>query len=93
MTGASGPRAGAPIGTDSRDAGTAARDDQISRLVRERFAADADLRAADLRVDTRRGVVTLRGSLSAFDLRDRAVRLARDVSGVARVNSQITVRR
>lgn len=93
MTGAGGTRAGAPIGTDSRGAATVTRDDQISRTIRDRFAADGDLAAAGLRVDTRRGVVTLRGSLATFELRDRALRLARDVSGVVRVSSQITVRR
>ena len=83
--------AGQPIGTDTRDATTVARDDQISQIIRDRFAADADL--LSLSVDTRRGVVTLRGTLDDFDLRERAVRLAGDVPGVVRVASQITVRR
>jgi hyperosmotically inducible protein len=66
-------------------------DEQISTSIRSRFAADADLSAQGLRVDTRQGVVTLRGTVASFAQRDRAIRLAEDVRGVQRVDSQINI--
>lgn len=93
LAGGRGEAAGNSIGTDSRDAVTIARDDQITSTIRARFARDKDLGAAGLTVETRRGVVTLRGELADFEQRDRAVGLSTDVPGVVRVANQITVRR
>ena len=91
LVGGSGASAGRPIGQDNRSASNVARDNRITAAIRARFAADAELGNASLNVDTRQGVVTLRGTLPAFDQRDRAVRLARDVEGVVRVQNQVRV--
>lgn len=91
LIGGTGAPAGRPIGQDSRSASTVARDNRITTVVRERFAADPELAGAKLSVETRQAVVTIRGTVSAFDQRDRAVRLARDVAGVARVQNQLSV--
>ena len=91
LVGGSGASAGRPIGQDNRSASNVARDNRITAAVRARFAADAELGNASLNVDTRQGVVTLRGTLPAFDQRDRAVRLAGDVEGVVRVQNQVRV--
>ena len=92
LTGSTGPSAGQPIGKDQRGAATASRDAQITKTIRARFAADDDLGAAALIVETDRGILTLKGTVSDFGHRDRAVRLAADVEGVGRVQNQIAVR-
>lgn len=93
LTGSTGASAGRPIGTDTRSSATVNSDNRISATIRARYRADAELGPAGLRVETRQGRVTLRGELSAFDQRDRAERLARDVDGVSYVSNQISVRR
>lgn len=91
LVGASGDSAGSAIGTDNRSAAQTSMDDQISTTIRSRFAVDGDLSALGLRVDTRKGIVTLRGTAGSFAERDRAIRLARDVNHVVRVDSQINI--
>ena len=88
-----GPSAGRPIGQDSRSSTALASDHQITAIVRNRFLADDELNATRLRVDTLRGVVTLRGSVDSYALRDRAARLAADVDGVVHVANQIGIQR
>lgn len=92
LTGSTGASAGRPIGTDTRSSATVNADNRISATIRARYRADAELGPAALRVETRQGRVTLRGELAAFDQRDRAERLARDVAGVRYVSNQISVR-
>ena len=93
LTGGTGTSAGRPIGTDTRSSATVNTDNRISATIRARYRADGELGPAGLRVETREGRVTLRGELGAFDLRDRAERLARDVEGVRYVSNQIRVAR
>ena len=92
LLGSSGASAGRPIGQDNRSASAVADDRRITATIRQRFAADETLGAANLSIDTRQGVVTLRGALTDFGQRDRAARLATDVAGVVRVQNQISVR-
>jgi osmotically-inducible protein OsmY len=88
-----GQTAGRPTGTDSRSASTLVSDQRITAIIRNRFEADDDLSEAALRIDTVNGVVTLRGSIDSFVLREQAVRLAADVPGVERVANQIVISR
>lgn len=92
LLGGSGAAAGNPIGADTRSGSQVSADDRISATVRARYSADPELSAAGLKVQTLRGTVTLRGIVPGFEQRDRAVRLAQDVSGVLRVDNQISVR-
>jgi len=85
--------AGPPIGADTRSAPAAASDRSITAAILGRYAASEGLSGRGLRVDTRRGVVTLRGSVDSYGLRDEAFRLASDVAGVVRVDNQIAIRR
>lgn len=91
LLGASGESAGSAIGQDNRGVAQISADDRISTTIRSKFAADADLGPLRLRVETRHGVVTLRGTAKSFTQRDRAVRIATDVSDVARVDNQISI--
>ena len=88
-----GSSAGRPIGSTSGSTRSTADDQRIVRIIRDRYAADPALAAAGLGVESAGGVVTLRGSVSEYPLRDRAVRLARDVEGVSRVSVQIGISR
>ena len=92
LLGGTGSPAGRPIGTDSRSTATIDRDNEISARIRSRFRADAELRPAELSVETRQGRVILRGELATFELREHAVRLANDVAGVTSVWNQISIR-
>ena len=92
LTGANGQSAGRPIGADNRTQSEATDDARISAIVRNRLGADPELAGARLQVVTRQRVVTLQGTVAAYALRDRAVRLATDVAGVARVQNRVTVR-
>ena len=91
LVGSTGARAGQPIGTDTRSAAEAADDERIGRTIRERYSADPELAQAALETTVASGVVTVRGTVSGFAHRDRAVRLAGDVRGVVRVQNQIRV--
>lgn len=88
-----GGSAGSPIGQDTRSGPALASDQRITSVIRNRFAIDAELDDQDLSVETMRGVVTLRGAVDDYALRERAARLARDVDGVLRVSNQIALRR
>lgn len=92
MTGTSGSSAGRPVGSDSRSSSQASQDARISTIVRSRFGRDPDLAPARLQVVTNRGVVTLKGAVADFALRDRAVNLASDVEGVVRVRNELVIR-
>ena len=87
-----GAPAGRPIGTDARASATVDQDNRISAIIRNRFRADGELRDASLTVVTRQGRVTLQGHVPTFELRDRALRLATDVSGVTDVSNHIAIR-
>lgn len=81
-----------PLGSDDRDERTAAADATLAHSVRTALAADDAVAAANLGVSARAGVVVLSGEVSSFDLRDRALSLARRIEGVSRVDSQVRVK-
>jgi len=91
LLGATGQSAGSAIGEDNRDHAQKTADDAISRAIRSKVAADAELSQFGIRVETRDGNVTLRGTVASFSQRERILRLANDIRGVVRVNSQIGV--
>lgn len=66
-------------------------DADLAREIGKDLDADPRLRVEDLRVDVRRGVVTLRGEVSSIENLQRAVDAAAAVGGVRRVVSRLTV--
>lgn len=86
-----GSNSGRPLGSDTRTSARVAADDGISRDVRNRLAADAVLRRYALSANTTSGRVILYGTVDRYELRDRAVALARDVEGVTSVDNRIRV--
>ena len=88
-----GQSAGRPIGTDGRSTTAVVSDQRITAIIRNRYVADDELSEQRISIVTVQGVVTLRGSVDSYPLRDRAVRLAADVPGVTRVTNQIAISR
>ena len=67
-------------------------DDGIEEEVRERFAEELELDPVDVVVDVSDGVVVLRGVVQTLELRDAAGECAALVSGVRRIENELTVR-
>ena len=67
-------------------------DAAITSKVNAGLAADKDLSATKIDVDTKNGVVTLTGPAPSAGARERATEIARNVKGVSSVNNQLTVK-
>jgi hyperosmotically inducible protein len=63
----------------------------ITTSVKSKLAADDTVKASQVDVDTRNGVVTLSGNVESMAAKDQAVRIARETSGVQDVVDQIRV--
>jgi hyperosmotically inducible periplasmic protein len=72
-------------------AGCAQTDTGITTAVKSKFAADDQVKAYQIDVDTRDKVVTLKGSVDTPAAKTRAVELARNTDGVRSVTDNITV--
>ena len=67
-------------------------DATITTKVNAALAADKDLSAVRINVDTKDGVVTLTGPAPTAEAASKATKLAKDVKGVTSVNNQLTVK-
>ena len=65
--------------------------DRLSRDVARAIASDADLVAEDISVSSEDGNVLLKGRVRGVNLLERALATARNVEGVERVVSKMTV--
>ena len=63
----------------------------ITTKLQAKFFLDGDIKARDIDVDTRRGVVTLKGSVASDAEKQMATAIARDTEGVTRVVNELTV--
>ena len=64
----------------------------VTASVKTKMAADPDVSALQIEVDTQNGVVTLTGNVNSATEKEQAIRIARDTSGVRDVVDMITVR-
>ena len=71
--------------------GNAFTDGWITAQTKMALMTDADIVSGDINVDTHRGVVTLFGTAPTPASLDRAIVLAKDVSGVRSVNPELRV--
>jgi hyperosmotically inducible protein len=86
-------------GTKSRETPPAAKkessgpvdDAVISTKIKTEYAKDKQVSALRINVDTDKGVVTLRGTAKSKEEADKAVSIAKGVSGVSTVKSEIKV--
>lgn len=66
-------------------------DAAITATVKAKLVADDELKAIDINVDTKGGVVTLTGAAPSPTAVDRATTIAKSVDGVSNVTNQLTV--
>lgn len=76
----------------SRSAGQTVDDAAVTAKVKAALVGDSQVKATDVNVDTDRGVVRLSGMVETQAEADRAVELARGVSGVVSVANNLRVR-
>jgi osmotically-inducible protein OsmY len=63
----------------------------ITTKVQAKYFTDDEVRARNIDVDTRGGVVTLRGTVASYGIRRQAVALARNTEGVREVRDELQV--
>ncbi|MBE0509760.1 MAG: BON domain-containing protein [Chromatiales bacterium] len=76
---------------DGRSYSEAYGDNQISAAVNTALVQDSLIKASDIRVSTRDGVVTLDGRVASIEQARRAASLAASVSGVKRVINRLAI--
>lgn len=64
---------------------------RIVTVINGKFVADSQVSAFKIKVDADQGVVTLKGTVKSVELIGRAIGIALDTDGVARVVSLLTV--
>jgi len=69
-----------------------AKDDDVSKAVRDRLDTDEKLKGANIRVRADNGMITLMGTVPDARSKDRAVELARKVQGVRAVRSELQLK-
>lgn len=74
-----------------RSAGEVIDDAAITAKVKAALLTDADIAGLKINVDTKEGVVSLKGEIKTLALRRKAEALAKEVQGVKSVNNQLIV--
>jgi hyperosmotically inducible periplasmic protein len=88
---ATGKPAPDPDRTADRTAGEQFDDGWITTKVQSQLYLEQDVRGRNIDIQTRDGVVTLRGQVESDAARQIAERIARETDGVRRVENQLTV--
>ena len=78
-------------GGPQRTAGQAVDDATIGTKLKAAYAADPELSALKINVDTTQGAVKLRGEVKTIALRRKAEEIARKVEGVKSVDNQLLI--
>jgi hyperosmotically inducible protein len=68
------------------------KDDEITKSVRDRLAADEQLKSTSIRVRADNGMVTLMGTVPTVKVKDRAAELARKTPGVRAVRNELQLK-
>ncbi|MGE3775303.1 MAG: BON domain-containing protein [Gammaproteobacteria bacterium] len=84
-------RVGEAMEAQGEKIGAAIDDAAVTARVKAALVADPDLSALEIDVDSKDGVVTLRGSVESSAASERAGTLARDTEGVVSVDNQLVV--
>jgi osmotically-inducible protein OsmY len=85
------------VKNDIRVVSEAAEDDEsgsdawITTKIKAKITGDSDLSPFNINVDTKDGVVTLRGAVKSAGSKQEAGRIASDTSGVVRVDNMLEV--
>jgi hyperosmotically inducible protein len=87
----------APLGggvvacSTTQSAGTQVDDSWITTKIKSKLAADPEVAASNVDVDTNEGVVTLSGRVENEENRQEALELARETEGVKSVRDMLEV--
>ena len=79
--------------TTGRAAAAAIDDSWITTKIQSKYFLDDDVRARNIDVDTRNGMVTLKGSVESEGERQQALSIARSTDGVTMVHDNLVVDR
>jgi hyperosmotically inducible protein len=85
-------RAAATANDAASTFGDVVSDGALTAKIKSKMALDDSIRARAINVDTSGAIVTLRGTVSSTDERERAERLAAETEGVTRVVNRLQVR-
>ena len=69
-----------------------AKDDEITKSIRDRMAADEQFKSTTIRVRADNGMVTLMGTVPTVKVKDRAAELARKTPGVRAVRNELQLK-
>lgn len=78
--------------SSTRSTGEVIDDASITTAVKAKFAADPEVKAHEIDVDTVDGVVTLSGNIDNNSVRGEAIQLARNTDGVRGVTDNLSVK-
>jgi hyperosmotically inducible protein len=84
-------RAGAQMRELAGRAGEQMADSWLATKIQAQYFADDDVKARDIRVSARDGVVMLRGVVDSEQEREEALSIARNTDGVERIEDQLSV--
>jgi hyperosmotically inducible protein len=76
----------------AKELGDMALDASITAAIKAKMAADEQVKASDIDVDTKNGNVTLSGTVSSKAEADRAIQIAKEAEGVKSVTSHLVVK-
>ena len=68
------------------------KDDEIAKSIRDRMAADEQLKSTTISVRADNGMVTLMGTVPTVKVKDRAAELARKTPGVRAVRNELQLK-
>jgi hyperosmotically inducible protein len=88
----SAARLGEKAAVTANEAAKALEDGALTAKIKAKMTLDDHVKAMDINVDTKDGIVTLMGRVKTKDEHDRAVRLASETEGVRGVHDQIEIR-
>lgn len=66
-------------------------DEWLTTKIQSKFYLEESVKGADINVDTREGVVTLKGTVPSVEAKQTAEQIARGTAGVQRVDNQLQV--
>ncbi len=84
--------AGYYVGKDDRSADVIAKDAAITGEVKSRLIAEPGIRSGQINVDTYEGIVTLRGEVGTESQGATVEKIARSVSGVKAVKTELKLK-
>jgi hypothetical protein len=86
-----GAKIGEQVATAANAAGELIEDGQLTAKIKSKMTLDDLVQARTINVDTKDGVVTVKGRVRSDAERQRAIQLARETAGVKAVVDQLTV--